>query len=87
MHYKKEIQGQDFSKALALDKDQVTRIENAIEKEYNQHWHRDGPNIDQINAIVAPYIKTQEEAFYAATTILSDVFGAMTASRVASKNG
>jgi hypothetical protein len=77
MNYKKEIKSKDFALALSLEKYQVTRIKNAIQKAYDQQWHNDGPNIDQINAIVAPYIKTQEEAFYAATVILTDVFGAM----------
>lgn len=76
MNYKKEIN--DFEKALSLDKSQVIRLKNAIAKGYDQSWHADGPNIDQINAFVAPYIKTQEEAFYAATVILTDVFAAMT---------
>lgn len=77
MKYTKEIDSKDFAEALALDKSQSTRLKNAIAKAYAQEWHKDGPNIDQINHLVAPYIKTQEEAFYAATTILSDVFGAM----------
>lgn len=77
MIYRKEIQSNDFGKALSLDKAQVVRIKNAIEKAYHQEWHKEGPNVDQINALVAPYIKTQEEAFYAATVILTDVFGTM----------
>jgi len=75
MIYRKELN--DFDQALKLDKSQVTRLKNAIQKAYDQEWHHDGPNVDQINAFVAPYIKTQEEAFYAATVILSDVFEAM----------
>jgi hypothetical protein len=75
MIYKTEVN--DFEKALSLDKSQVTRLKNAIEKAYDQTWHKDGPNVDQINALVAPYIKTQEEAFYVAQVILSDVFSAM----------
>jgi hypothetical protein len=77
MKYRKEIQSKDFARALDLDKSQVTRLKNAIQKAYDQEWHPEGPNIDQINFIVAPYIKTQEEAFYAATVIFSDVFGAL----------
>lgn len=77
MKYQKEINSKEFGEALSLDKAQIKRIKGAIEKAYLQEWHPDGPNIDQINFIVAPYIKTQEEAFYAATIILSDVFGAM----------
>jgi hypothetical protein len=75
MNYRKELN--DFEKALSLDKSQVTRLKNAISKAYDQEWHREGPNVDQINAFVAPYIKTQEEAFYCASVILTDVFGPM----------
>lgn len=75
MQYKKEVN--DFEKALGLDKSQVVRLKNAITKAYDQNWHQDGPNIDQINAFIAPYIKSQEEAFYAAQVIVTDVFGAM----------
>lgn len=77
MKYRKEHPSQEVEQALGLDKSQITRLQNAIKKAYDQEWHKDGPNIDQINAVVAPYIKTQEEAFYAATVILTDVFGAM----------
>jgi hypothetical protein len=66
----------DFEKALSLDKKQETRLKNAIQKAYDQVW-TDSPNIDEINFIVAPYIKTPEEGFYVASVILSDVFGAM----------
>lgn len=75
MNYKKELN--DFEKALSLDKHQVKRLKNAIAKAYDQQWHSDGPNVDQINAFIAPYIKTQEEAFYAATIVISDVIGAL----------
>lgn len=76
MEYRKELN--DFEKALSLDKGQVTRLKSAIQKAYDQNWHPDGPNVDQINAFVAPYIESQEEAFYVATVILTDVFGSMT---------
>jgi hypothetical protein len=75
MTYKKEAN--DFEKALSLDSDQVVRIKIAIEKAYDQAWHKDGPNIDQINNAVAQHIHTPEEAFYAATVIVSDVVGAL----------
>jgi len=75
MNYKKEVN--DFEKALGLDKSQITRLKNAISKAYDQSWHKDGPNIDQINAFVAPYIKTQEEAFFVATTVVSEVMNAI----------
>ena len=76
MKYTKEIN--DFEKALNLDGSQLRRLKGAIEKAYNQEWHPEGPNIDQMNAIVAPYIKTQEEAFYVATVMVTDVLGRIT---------
>jgi hypothetical protein len=75
MKYTKEAN--DFSKALGLDSIQVEWIKKVIAQAYNQSWHKDGPNIDQINAFVAPHLKTPEEAFFAAQTIMSDVFGSM----------
>jgi hypothetical protein len=75
MKYTKEVN--DFEKALGLGNIQATRIRDAIQKAYSQEWHMDGANVDQINALVAPELHTPEEAFYAATVILSDVFGAM----------
>lgn len=75
MKYTKELN--DFEKALSLNNDQVERIKSAIERAYNQEWHEAGPNVDQIYAMVAPVLETPEEAFYAASVILSDVFSAM----------
>lgn len=75
MNYKKEIN--DFEKALSLDKSQVSRLKNAISKAYDQNWHKDGPNVDQINAFVAPYIKSQEEAYYTAMVISYDIMSAI----------
>ena len=77
MKYTKELKSQDFAEALGLDKAQVKRLTDALEKAYDQNWHPDGPNVDQINAFVAPYIKTQEEAYWVATTIITDIHGAM----------
>lgn len=75
MEYKKEVG--DFEKALGLDKAQITRVKNAIKKAYDQEWSHLGPNVDQINSKVAPYLKTPEEAFYAGVVITSDVMGTM----------
>jgi len=77
MKYRKEIKSRNFEDALALDAAQVKRIKGAIEKAYTQEWDSAGPNVDQINDIVAPYLKTPEEAFYAGVVITSDIFGAM----------
>lgn len=75
MHYVKEIKSQRIEDALNLHASQITRIKNAIQEAYNQNWHDDGPNIDQINAFIAPHLLTPEEAFYAATVMTTDVFG------------
>lgn len=81
MRYTSEIKSRDFSDALGLDKKRVATLHNIIAKAYDRNWHPLGPNVDQINAFVAPYITSQEEAFYVATTILSDVFGAITSKK------
>lgn len=75
MKYRQNIPSQDFEQALYLDKNQVTKIKKAIQKAYDSIPERDF-NIDEVNAFVAPYIKTPEEAFFAATTIMSDILGA-----------
>lgn len=62
---------------MSLDKSQVKRLNDAIGKSYEQSFHKDGANNDQICAFVAPYIKTQEESFYVATIIMSNYFHAM----------
>lgn len=77
MLYTKEVESAKIENALHLSDLQVIRIKSAITKAYDQEWHKEGPNIDQINAVVAPYITTPEEAFYAATVILTDVFGSI----------
>lgn len=77
MKYKAEHPSRDLEKALDLDSAQVKRLIGAIQKAYRQEWNIEGPNIDQIYGKVAPYIKTQEEAFFVANTVLTDVFGAM----------
>lgn len=73
MEYTKEVN--NFEKALSLTDAQVNRLKRVIASAYDQNWHRDGPNIDQMNAAVAPHILTQEEAFYVATVMVSDVLG------------
>ncbi len=75
MIYRKELN--DFEKALKLDKVQVDRLNGAITHAYKQNFHKDGANVDQINAFVAPYIKTPEEAFYVATVIANDLSDAL----------
>lgn len=74
---KYRVETNDFEKALGITKTQEKRLKDAISKAYDQEWHKSGPNIDQINAFVAPYIKSEEEAFYVATIIVGDVVGAI----------
>ncbi len=62
----------DFEKALSLSDKQVERLNGVIQKAYEQVW-TDSPNIDEINFMVAPYIKTPEEGYYVASVIMSDV--------------
>lgn len=68
MKYRKDEPSQDFAKALYLEKSQVSRIDNAIQKACDSIRGSDF-SMDELNAFVAPYIKTQEEAYYAATMI------------------
>lgn len=77
MKYRKDLPSQKMEHALGLEKHQVERLKNAIAKAYKEVPTTYGWNVDNINSIVAPYIKTPEEAFYAATVILTDVFGMM----------
>jgi len=74
MYYKKKVN--DFPKALGLSKDQINRLDNAIAKAYEQDFHKNEANPDQVNAFVAPYIKSQEEAFYVATTLMMQIMQA-----------
>jgi len=77
MIYIKNIPTERIEDALVLDEQRVVRIKEIIAKAYHQHWDKKGPSVDQIAAYVAPEIRTPEEAFYAATVILTDVFNAM----------
>lgn len=73
MKYKKELN--DFEKALSLDPSKAKFLRTILNKAYDQSWHKDGPNIDQIIAFAAPFISTPEEAFYVSSTIFSDIYG------------
>jgi len=77
MIYIKDTPTHRIEDALVLDEQRVEYLKNLIAKAYDQNWHNDGPNIDQINAYVAPELRTPEEAFYVAVTIISDVVNAM----------
>lgn len=81
MIYIKEIPTQRIEDALVLREDRADRIRSVIHSAYQQSWHKDGPNIDQINAFVAPELRTAEEAFYACSVIMTDVFAAMNDSK------
>lgn len=84
MKYRSETN--DFEKALYIDKQAEKRLKDAIKKAYSQNWHAEGANIDQINAFMAPYIRSQEEAFYVATIIVTDVVGAINESALKNPN-
>lgn len=75
MRYTENHPQQDLALALHLDKAQKTRIDNAITKAYGLvRAEPDGTvSVDNIIALVAPYINTAEEGFYAATTVISAV--------------
>ncbi len=73
MKYKENDPSQDVTKALGLDKRQVARIDGQIAHAYSICDNR----IDSINALVAPYLKTPEEAFYAGQRIIGDILGIM----------
>lgn len=75
MKYKKDHPSKDIALALGLDKSQVKRIKEACAKAYHSVSIEDF-SIDAINSMVAPYIKSQEEAFYAASVIITDVLEA-----------
>lgn len=64
----------DLEKALGLSGGQVTRIKQAIAIAYHSLPDKDF-SIDEVNDIVAPHLLTPEEAFYAASTIITDVIG------------
>ena len=67
----------DFAKACNINHLQLAFLKEKLAKAYDQHWHPDGPNVDQINAFIAPAINTPEEAFFVAQVIMTDVFGTM----------
>jgi hypothetical protein len=77
MKYRKDLPSQSIEQALGLEKTQIERLKNAILKAYDNVPVSNGWNVDNINALVAPYIKTTEEAFYAASVILTDLMGVM----------
>ncbi len=77
MKYKKEVKTKEFGDALSLTSERINELKVIIGRAYDQNWHKDGPNVDQINAYVAPFLNTPEEAFYAAWVIISDVYGAL----------
>lgn len=63
MNYKVNHPSQDFATALGLDKKQQKRIEDACEKALSEGK---AGSMDEAVGLVAPYIKTPEEAFFAA---------------------
>lgn len=78
MRYRKDVKSQEIEKALYLEDSQVVRLKGAIQKAYDLAKCSRDFSIDEINSLVAPYIKTPEETFYVATVIVTDVIGAAT---------
>lgn len=70
MKYKVNHPSQDLARALGLEKSQELRLNNIIFKTFGEGNYG---SADEIISVVAPYIKTSEEAFYAATAIFSSV--------------
>jgi hypothetical protein len=74
MKYKHNHPSKDFAMALGLDKKAETRLKNAISKAYNEAAPVNGTlSFDDFLAIVAPYIKTAEEGFFAAITMHAEI--------------
>lgn len=65
----------DFAMSLMLTPDDERRLKAIIAKAYHSIPDRDF-SIDEINALVAPEIKTPEEAYYIAQTIICDILEA-----------
>lgn len=78
MRYNKSLD--NFPNALGLSSQQVKRLRAVIEKAKANDLACNvrTPDIDHINAFVAPYIDTPEEGFYAGLVIMVDVLSALT---------
>jgi len=70
----------DFAMSLMLTPDDERRLKSIIAKAYHSIPDRDF-SIDEVNALVAPEIRTPEEAYYVAQTIISDIIEAQTISK------
>jgi hypothetical protein len=74
MKYKHNHPSQDLAIALGIDKKAENRLNNAISKAYHEAVPVNGTvAFDDFIAIVAPYIKTAEEGFYAAITMHAEI--------------
>lgn len=76
MKYRPNQPKSDFAKALYLSKDQERRLINAINKVFDQiesNGNKDY-SVDEINSLIAPYIKTTEEAYFCAQNIMIAIF-------------
>ncbi len=79
MKYRSNQKKDDFAKALYLSKETQKRLLNAIQKVFDtlhQDSRKKDVSVDEINELIAPYIKTPEEAFFCAQTIMISVFNA-----------
>lgn len=75
MNYVHNHPSQDFARALKLDKKAENRLRQAISKSYNEVKpdNRDTVSFDDFLSLVAPYIHTPEEAFFAAMTMFAEI--------------
>ena len=74
MNYIHNHPSQDFARALKLDKKAEQRLKNAISKAYNEAKPHNGTvAFDDFIALVAPYVHTPEEGFFAAITMFAEI--------------
>ena len=74
MKYIHNHPSQDFARALKLDKKAEQRLRNAISKAYEEAAPVGGTvSFDDFINLVAPYIHTPEESFFAAITMFAEI--------------
>lgn len=74
MKYIPNHPSKDFARALNLDKKAEQRLRYAISKAYNEAVPINGTlAFDDFISIVAPYIHTAEEGFFAAITMYAEI--------------
>lgn len=74
MKYIHNHPSQDFARALKLDKKAEQRLRIAISNAYDEVGPSPaGINFDDLINLVAPYIHTPEEGFFAAITMHAEI--------------